>query len=83
MVCIPCIFLPIILAFYLKFIQPIILRYVPERWKSKLDSILYPTCPINIQQQTTTTNKDDGEKSCCNDNDNVSSCTKEENKKNN
>uniref|UniRef100_A0A0N5B7B3 UPF0729 protein n=1 Tax=Strongyloides papillosus TaxID=174720 RepID=A0A0N5B7B3_STREA len=78
MVCVPCIFLPILLAIYLKFIQPIVLKFVPERWKAKLDSILYPTCPINIQQQSTRPNEGDN---CCKDENNVRSCTKEENKK--
>ncbi|VDL74713.1 unnamed protein product [Nippostrongylus brasiliensis] len=41
MVCLPCIFLPVLLAIYLKFIQPIL----PQRWVEFLDPILYPTCP--------------------------------------
>nr|CDJ94629.1 Protein F18A11.3 [Haemonchus contortus] len=45
MVCIPCIFLPILLAIYLKFIQPFVFRLLPERWVTFVDSILYPTCP--------------------------------------
>ncbi|KJH47736.1 hypothetical protein DICVIV_06203 [Dictyocaulus viviparus] len=45
MVCVPCIFLPILLAIYLYFIQPLVLRFLPQRWVSALDSILYPTCP--------------------------------------
>ncbi|KAL6733717.1 hypothetical protein Aduo_004342 [Ancylostoma duodenale] len=45
MVCVPCIFLPILLAIYLKFIQPYILRILPERWVNFLDPYLYPTCP--------------------------------------
>uniref|UniRef100_A0A0K0EB60 UPF0729 protein n=1 Tax=Strongyloides stercoralis TaxID=6248 RepID=A0A0K0EB60_STRER len=83
MVCLPCVILPIVLAFYLKFIQPIVLKYAPERWKAKLDSLLYPTCSVNIQQQQpNTANEEKDAKSSSNDNsDNVSSCTKEENKK--
>uniref|UniRef100_A0A914CK91 Uncharacterized protein n=1 Tax=Acrobeloides nanus TaxID=290746 RepID=A0A914CK91_9BILA len=46
MVCVPCIILPVLLAIYLKFIQPFIMRFVPEAWKVKLDAILYPTCPV-------------------------------------
>lgn len=48
MVCIPCIILPCVLAVYLKFIQPFIMRFVPDRWKLWFDSILYPTCPMKI-----------------------------------
>uniref|UniRef100_A0A915P5F3 Uncharacterized protein n=1 Tax=Meloidogyne floridensis TaxID=298350 RepID=A0A915P5F3_9BILA len=48
MVCVPCIFLPFLLAIYLKFVQPFILRFVPERWKIWFDSILYPTCPVKV-----------------------------------
>ena len=48
MVCVPCIFLPFLLAIYLKFVQPFILRLVPERWKIWFDSILYPTCPVKV-----------------------------------
>ncbi|KAH7726431.1 UPF0729 protein F18A11.3 [Aphelenchoides avenae] len=46
MVCVPCIILPVILAIYLKFIQPFIMRFVPDSWKARIDSILYPTCPV-------------------------------------
>lgn len=46
MVCVPCIILPVLLAIYLRFIQPFILRFVPEQWKVKFDAYLYPTCPI-------------------------------------
>ncbi|KAJ1370125.1 hypothetical protein KIN20_031784 [Parelaphostrongylus tenuis] len=45
MVCVPCIFIPVLLAIYLYFIQPFILRFLPERWVNFLDPILYPTCP--------------------------------------
>ncbi|KAF8361051.1 hypothetical protein PRIPAC_87974 [Pristionchus pacificus] len=48
MVCVPCIFLPILAAIYIKFIQPFILRMLPERWATFLDPILYPTCPVKI-----------------------------------
>uniref|UniRef100_A0A914HD85 Autophagy protein 5 n=1 Tax=Globodera rostochiensis TaxID=31243 RepID=A0A914HD85_GLORO len=46
MVCVPCIILPFVLAIYLKFVQPFILRFVPQRWKLWFDSVLYPTCPV-------------------------------------
>lgn len=46
MVCVPCIILPVILAIYLKFIQPFIMRFVPESWTARIDAILYPTCPV-------------------------------------
>ncbi|WKX93084.1 hypothetical protein Q1695_010817 [Nippostrongylus brasiliensis] len=45
MVCLPCIFLPVLLAIYLKFIQPYVYRILPQRWVEFLDPILYPTCP--------------------------------------
>ncbi|VDM40709.1 unnamed protein product [Toxocara canis] len=45
MVCVPCIILPILLAIYLKFIQPYVLHLLPESWRIKFDAILYPTCP--------------------------------------
>ncbi|VDD94423.1 unnamed protein product [Enterobius vermicularis] len=49
MVCVPCLILPVILAIYLKFIQPYVLRLFPESWRAKFDAILYPTCPIQTQ----------------------------------
>uniref|UniRef100_A0AC34GQS6 Uncharacterized protein n=1 Tax=Panagrolaimus sp. ES5 TaxID=591445 RepID=A0AC34GQS6_9BILA len=55
MVCVPCIILPVLLGLYLRFIQPFILRYIPEGWKEKFDAYLYPTCPIKRQQPVTTT----------------------------
>uniref|UniRef100_A0AC35UCL3 UPF0729 protein n=1 Tax=Rhabditophanes sp. KR3021 TaxID=114890 RepID=A0AC35UCL3_9BILA len=55
MVCLPCVVLPIFLAIYLKFIQPLIFRFMPDTWKAKLDSILYPTCPLNIPKNQTET----------------------------
>lgn len=51
MVCVPCILLPFLLALYLKFIQPIIFRLLPEAWKTRFDAILYPTCPARIPAQ--------------------------------
>ncbi|ETN73959.1 hypothetical protein RB195_017168 [Necator americanus] len=51
MVCVPCIFLPILLAIYLKFIQPYVLRFLPERWVTFLDPYLYPTCPAKPPPQ--------------------------------
>ncbi|WKX90277.1 hypothetical protein Q1695_009263 [Nippostrongylus brasiliensis] len=45
MFCLPCIFLPVLLAIYLKFIQPYVYRILPQRWVEFLDPILYPTCP--------------------------------------
>ena len=69
MVCVPCIILPILLAIYVKFIQPIVLRFVPEAWKAKVDSWLYPTCPIPKQNRTskTTTEADDENKDTADD----------------
>uniref|UniRef100_A0A7E4UVW2 UPF0729 protein n=1 Tax=Panagrellus redivivus TaxID=6233 RepID=A0A7E4UVW2_PANRE len=46
MVCVPCIILPVLLAIYVRFIQPIVLRYVPDQWKNWLDNLLYPTCAL-------------------------------------
>uniref|UniRef100_A0A915E628 Uncharacterized protein n=1 Tax=Ditylenchus dipsaci TaxID=166011 RepID=A0A915E628_9BILA len=48
MVCVPCILLPFLLAIYLKFIQPFVLKFVPQAWKARLDALLYPTatCPL-------------------------------------
>jgi hypothetical protein len=59
MVCVPCIILPFVLAVYIKFIQPIVLRFVPDRWKIWFDSWLYPTCPLNIQTNQTNEKKTD------------------------
>uniref|UniRef100_A0A0N5A722 Uncharacterized protein n=1 Tax=Parastrongyloides trichosuri TaxID=131310 RepID=A0A0N5A722_PARTI len=69
MVCLPCCILPILLAIYLKFIQPIILKYVPERWKAKVDAWLYPTCPLNLQQKTNNIDEKEEkeEGGCCKD----------------
>lgn len=52
MVCVPCIFLPILLAIYLKFIQPIVFRFIPNKWKVKFDSIFYPTCSIDAPKSS-------------------------------
>lgn len=46
MVCIPCIILPVALWIYMKFIQPLILRILPQAWREKVDNWLYPTCPV-------------------------------------
>ncbi|VDO33798.1 conserved hypothetical protein [Brugia malayi] len=48
MVCVPCILLPVLLALYIKFIQPIVFRFLPESWRTTFDALLYPTCPIQI-----------------------------------
>uniref|UniRef100_A0A914Z6F8 Uncharacterized protein n=1 Tax=Panagrolaimus superbus TaxID=310955 RepID=A0A914Z6F8_9BILA len=62
MVCVPCIILPVLLGLYLRFIQPFILRYIPEGWKEKFDAYLYPTCPIKRPQPVKTTDKNETEK---------------------
>lgn len=65
MVCVPCILLPILLAIYIKFIQPIIFRLLPESWKTTFDALLYPTCPIpatNAQADKTLDGHDQGVK---------------------
>ncbi|KRX55478.1 UDP-N-acetylglucosamine transporter [Trichinella sp. T9] len=46
MVCIPCILVPFFLWLYIKFIQPLIWRYVPEKWRTSVDYWLYPTCKV-------------------------------------
>ncbi|EFO17138.1 hypothetical protein LOAG_11362 [Loa loa] len=46
MVCVPCILLPILLAIYIKFIQPVVFRLLPESWRTTFDAVLYPTCPV-------------------------------------
>ncbi|KRY18171.1 UDP-N-acetylglucosamine transporter [Trichinella patagoniensis] len=46
MVCIPCILVPFFLWLYIKFIQPLIWRYVPEKWRTRVDYWLYPTCKV-------------------------------------
>ncbi|KAI6172286.1 hypothetical protein M3Y98_00956100 [Aphelenchoides besseyi] len=51
MVCVPCIILPILVVIYVRFIQPLILRFVPDRWKARIDSVLYPTCPVNLRDR--------------------------------
>lgn len=55
MVCVPCIILPVLLAIYLKFIQPLIMRFVPDSWKAKVDAVLYPTCPVSIPKPASST----------------------------
>ncbi|VDO89391.1 unnamed protein product [Heligmosomoides polygyrus] len=45
MVCLPCIFLPALLAIFQKLIKPSISRFLPERWVNVPDPVLYPTCP--------------------------------------
>ncbi|CAJ0585839.1 unnamed protein product, partial [Mesorhabditis spiculigera] len=78
MVCVPCIILPVLLAIYLKFIQPLIMRFMPERWVHFLDPILYPTCPVKIPPPATPSAPPmDGEvaeeattSSCCADDEN-------------
>uniref|UniRef100_A0A1I7XDU1 UPF0729 protein n=1 Tax=Heterorhabditis bacteriophora TaxID=37862 RepID=A0A1I7XDU1_HETBA len=59
MVCVPCIFLPILLAIYLKFIQPYVLRFLPEQWVNFLDPILYPTCPAKPPSPSQVNNETD------------------------
>jgi len=46
MVCIPCILVPVLLWLYCKFLQPLIMKYVPAKYRNWLDGILYPTCPL-------------------------------------
>ncbi|KRX26475.1 UDP-N-acetylglucosamine transporter [Trichinella nelsoni] len=46
MVCIPCILVPFFLWLYIKFIQPLIWRYVPEKWRTSVDYWFYPTCKV-------------------------------------
>uniref|UniRef100_A0A914WUA6 CR032 protein n=1 Tax=Plectus sambesii TaxID=2011161 RepID=A0A914WUA6_9BILA len=69
MVCIPCIIVPAALFIYLKFLQPIILRFVPQRWQAWLDSLLYPTCPVKPPVASSTAAKhnhsDISEGECC------------------
>ncbi|TKR64961.1 hypothetical protein L596_025428 [Steinernema carpocapsae] len=48
MVCVPCIILPVLTFVYIKFIQPLIYRLMPEEWKVWLDSVLYPTCKLEV-----------------------------------
>ncbi|CAG9532575.1 unnamed protein product [Cercopithifilaria johnstoni] len=58
MVCVVCILPPILLAIYIKFIQPVILRLLPESWKMKFNALLYPTCPIPTSTQNVATASD-------------------------
>uniref|UniRef100_A0A914DAY3 Uncharacterized protein n=1 Tax=Acrobeloides nanus TaxID=290746 RepID=A0A914DAY3_9BILA len=51
MICCPCFLLPVLLAIYLKFIQPLIWRFVPEAWRARIDAWLYPLCPMNYMNQ--------------------------------
>lgn len=55
MVCVPCIILPILVVIYVRFIQPLIIRFVPESWRTRIDAILYPTCPVNLEDRPRTT----------------------------
>ncbi|CAD5210073.1 unnamed protein product [Bursaphelenchus okinawaensis] len=50
MVCVPCFILPVLVVIYVRFIQPLILRFVPQAWKTKLDAWLYPTCPLDLKK---------------------------------
>uniref|UniRef100_A0AAF5PY37 Uncharacterized protein n=1 Tax=Wuchereria bancrofti TaxID=6293 RepID=A0AAF5PY37_WUCBA len=52
MVCVPCILLPVLLALYIKFIQPIVFRFLPQSWRTTFDELLYPTCSIQIPSTT-------------------------------
>uniref|UniRef100_A0A1I7RPW8 UPF0729 protein C18orf32 homolog n=2 Tax=Bursaphelenchus xylophilus TaxID=6326 RepID=A0A1I7RPW8_BURXY len=61
MVCVPCFILPVLVIIYVRFIQPLILKFVPNAWKTKLDSWLYPTCPLDLKKNKKT--KPEGE--CC------------------
>ncbi|CAJ0608384.1 unnamed protein product [Cylicocyclus nassatus] len=66
MVCVPCIFLPILLAIYLKFIQPFVLRILPEKWVTFLDPYLYPTCPAKPPPTVSKENETgDASAACC------------------
>ncbi len=56
MVCIPCIILPVVLAIYLRFIQPFILYMLPTSWRVRVDTWLYPTCPVRLPPSSTVTN---------------------------
>lgn len=57
MVCVPCILLPILLAIYIRFIQPIVFRLLPESWRTTFDAILYPTCPTGVPLSSSTQNE--------------------------
>uniref|UniRef100_A0A0R3RZP0 Secreted protein n=1 Tax=Elaeophora elaphi TaxID=1147741 RepID=A0A0R3RZP0_9BILA len=48
MVCVLCLLPPIIMVIYIKFIQPLVLRLLPESWRTAFDALLYPTCPIRV-----------------------------------
>ena len=48
MVCIPCILVPVALWLYVRFIQPLVMRFIPEKYRSWLDGILYPMCPAKL-----------------------------------
>ncbi|CAB3404932.1 unnamed protein product [Caenorhabditis bovis] len=64
MVCLPCIFLPVLMFIYLKFIQPYVYRILPDRIVHLLDPILYPTCPVQVPESSV--NKEtESEKPCC------------------
>uniref|UniRef100_A0AC34QKC8 Uncharacterized protein n=1 Tax=Panagrolaimus sp. JU765 TaxID=591449 RepID=A0AC34QKC8_9BILA len=85
MVCVPCIILPVLLAIYVRFIQPFILRFVPEQWKTKFDAFLYPTCPIPkrqkpaVEEQTEDENKDTSDATFSNSENNTVDVTDKKN----
>ncbi|CAL2033152.1 unnamed protein product [Caenorhabditis brenneri] len=80
MVCLPCIFLPIMMAIYMKFIMPYVYRFLPERWVTFLDPILYPTCPVKIPEAKNKEEKEEEgkEKSCCAATENVKETKKDQ-----
>uniref|UniRef100_A0A0M3HTI7 CR032 protein n=1 Tax=Ascaris lumbricoides TaxID=6252 RepID=A0A0M3HTI7_ASCLU len=73
MVCVPCLILPFLLAIYLKFIQPYVLRLIPEAWRTTFDALLYPTCPARpppvlekaTKSEETIELSNNSEQACC------------------
>lgn len=47
--------------------MPYVYRFLPERWVTFLDPILYPTCPVKIPEaeKKDKNKEEETEKSCC------------------
>uniref|UniRef100_A0A0N4Z6T2 Uncharacterized protein n=1 Tax=Parastrongyloides trichosuri TaxID=131310 RepID=A0A0N4Z6T2_PARTI len=59
MVCLSCVILPIFFALYLRFLQPILLRFIPVKWLQKLEMRMEPTCGVEIPNCNVPSRSDD------------------------
>jgi hypothetical protein len=37
---------------------------VPDRWKARVDAILYPTCPVNLKDRKSATQLNETSQEC-------------------